>query len=52
MGFGSVDAALTENIESKGSIFCPILNPEIKEQFVEIPPISTCKSDKSNFETD
>ncbi|XP_035703085.1 uncharacterized protein LOC110842792 isoform X2 [Folsomia candida] len=36
MSFSSVDAAIAENLKSKGAIFCPILNPEIEEKFLDV----------------
>lgn len=34
MSFGSVDAAIAENLESKGNIFCPNINLSITEQYI------------------
>lgn len=34
MEFGSVDAAIAENLESKGNIFCPNINLAITEQYI------------------
>ncbi|XP_037044739.1 uncharacterized protein LOC119080465 [Bradysia coprophila] len=34
MQFGSVDAAVAENLESKGNIFCPNINLSITEQYI------------------
>lgn len=36
MRHGSVDAAIAENLKSKGNPFCPILNPQIQENFVKL----------------
>lgn len=34
MDFGSVDAAIAENLESKGNIFCPNINLAITEEYI------------------
>lgn len=36
MRFGSVDAAVAENLESKGNTFCPILNPEMEVKLIDV----------------
>ncbi|KAJ6638330.1 hypothetical protein Bhyg_11065 [Pseudolycoriella hygida] len=36
MRYGSVDAAIAENLESKGNTFCPILNPEMQVKLIDI----------------
>lgn len=36
MNYESVDAAIAENLESKGNPFCPILNPDIQEKFIDL----------------
>ncbi len=35
MNFASVDAAIAENLVSKGHIFCPNLNKLIAEAFID-----------------
>lgn len=47
MDYGSVDAAIGENLESKGNPFCPILNPKMQEQFIDIQ--SSTKGDEENI---
>lgn len=41
MGFGSVDAAIAENLESKGNIFSPNINLSITEEYIDIPIMNT-----------
>lgn len=36
MRCGSVDAAIAENLLSKGNPFCPILNPEMDVKLIDI----------------
>lgn len=36
MRYGSVDAAIAENLLSKGNPFCPILNPEMEVNFIDL----------------
>jgi hypothetical protein len=35
MDFGSVDAAIAENLLSKANIFSPTINQSMKEKFIE-----------------
>jgi hypothetical protein len=34
MGYGSVDAAIGNNLKSKGNILCPNLNRKMGEKFI------------------
>ncbi len=36
MNYGSVDAAIAENLKRKGNNFSPICNPEMKEAFINV----------------
>lgn len=36
MEFQSVDAAIAENLTSKGHIFCPNINQQISEEYIDI----------------
>ncbi len=46
MRYGSVDAAIAENLKSKGNSFCPILNPEMEVKLIDIHPTSSVKGDE------
>lgn len=35
MNFGSVDATIAENLASRGNTFCPNLNKQMEELFIE-----------------
>lgn len=43
MNFGSVDAAIAENLEKKGNNFSPICNPDMKAKFITVPHLKNGK---------